>query len=618
MHVDVPHDCFPGCATPLEAFAIALRSQPRGFGWDCSAISALDGRGEVVAGFVLGLPRASPCDKISGPSFVCVSLGSGTRCVGYKPVEFTVEADLMLRDGHAEVMARRGLVAFLLDAAAYLSRGDDRLHFAVERHHCFPQFSGGDASCDAVGECFRLRPGVSVHLVCTEYPCGAMSTPFGGAHVLLSTPSGRSLFDGGLDSNPLLVGEEHVSRCDGKTLPEFVDARVFDGPGSFTVCYGHRVAAHRCWPVDDMPFVARVKPGKGRQNLCMSCSDKLLRWHCLGIQGRRRTRLFPEPIRLAAVWLPRKVSIVSDNCVAVNAFSPLEKAREGLNSRLHCFCPRLRPGELGAPSEGTNEPVRGGSPFPQVDVCDFESSALRLILVGMSGDDTPLGNGGAPKRKDESCWSRAAWATVEDGNQVVPCSAGAKRRRGELEGLVVRCVLRWNEESTAALNTKAGVPRGVTKQSMNRTVQQLLQLQSDVYSGAKPPDPDTAALLEGIASRFPLSRLWMALRQREIARTVSGRYHQSCRRLQAFPPTEGEADHETRRVGNYSLYIPQRVVSVGDMAEIGRNIASGDSVHCWLQGSQRAGESVLDEVWKEGLGRKLPLLWVEKREQRVA
>ncbi|GAX77627.1 hypothetical protein CEUSTIGMA_g5070.t1 [Chlamydomonas eustigma] len=47
--------------------------------------------------------------------------------------------------------------------------------------------------------------------------------------------------------------------------------------------------------------VARRKPGKGAPTLSMSCSDKLAKWACLGLQGSLLSSLFVSPVLLSSL-----------------------------------------------------------------------------------------------------------------------------------------------------------------------------------------------------------------------------------------------------------------------------------------------------------------------------
>ena len=101
-----------------------------------------DGRAQwtVLAGFAMSRPG------LSGP--VCVSLGTGVKCV---PLARYSEHGDLLHDSHAEVIARRSLIVWLLDE---LKRGEsDWLEPAGEAGR------------------WRLREGVEIHLYISTAPC---------------------------------------------------------------------------------------------------------------------------------------------------------------------------------------------------------------------------------------------------------------------------------------------------------------------------------------------------------------------------------------------------------------------------------------------------------------
>uniref|UniRef100_A0A7S3AC70 tRNA-specific adenosine deaminase 1 n=1 Tax=Haptolina ericina TaxID=156174 RepID=A0A7S3AC70_9EUKA len=55
--------------------------------------------------------------------------------------------------------------------------------------------------------------------------------------------------------------------------------------------------------------LARTKPGRGERTSCMSCSDKLARWHALGIQGALLSLVIVRPIRLSSVVVGTRCSL---------------------------------------------------------------------------------------------------------------------------------------------------------------------------------------------------------------------------------------------------------------------------------------------------------------------
>nr|CCC94132.1 unnamed protein product [Trypanosoma congolense IL3000] len=608
----LPPRWLPYSDTPPEAFAVALHFQCQRGGWGPTTLAALEGRDGVVAGIVLGLPffhaDGSPFSR-----FVCVSLGCGTRCVGYSPSELIREADLTLRDGHAEVLARRGFVAFLLDAAGYLSESQERQHPFVSRCRYAPQTAGRDKCFDPGWECYRLQQGVTVHLICTQYLCGAMSVPFSGAHPILATPSGRCLFPCSLSDEGLRGIQEQSPLCEviSTDTASFLDNSV--------ACFGHKIAVHRGHVANELPLIGRVKPGKGFQNLCMSCSDKLLRWQCLGIQGRRRTRLFPERIHLSSVWVPNTTPLVSSSCTTQCKESSLERARESLNGRKHYLLPRLFTAGTQAGTVGSEDSAGCCGDPPVVDVCGFELADLQPLLAWMKSSQTEDERNIMEDGKNDSCWSRSAWVKVGIGNSgVALCPRNRKRQKGEDECIDDgdHCSLCWCEKSILILNTKAGIPRGVTQQYMHRTVQRLLRFQQGTVSEEGSTGASLAGFLESVAARFPLSRLWMTVRQCAI--THGG--------LRSFSRVSEESQSALKlKFGDIfngdcsagSFFFPVRLVSVDGLGEQ-RTIVAGGSVHFWLGESQRRMDHLSELTVEKKHGCIQPLLWVEKHSQFVS
>lgn len=58
----------------------------------------------------------------------------------------------------------------------------------------------------------------------------------------------------------------------------------------------------------------RTKPGRGDPTLSVSCSDKILRWNCVGIQGALLSLLL-DPIHLATVIIGNHDSLYSEEAL---------------------------------------------------------------------------------------------------------------------------------------------------------------------------------------------------------------------------------------------------------------------------------------------------------------
>lgn len=151
---------------------------------------------------------------------VVVALATGTKCLA---ASARTPTGLLVNDCHAEVLARRALRLWLLAEVQAVLSDQPSLLVTANAHRTA-----------------SLKPGVSLHLVVTQPPCGDACVADGAAP----------------------TGAKRVRCLDGSwKLPQAGDVEAVPEPG-----------------------VLRRKPGKGHPTLSMSCSDKLLKWACLGLQ----------------------------------------------------------------------------------------------------------------------------------------------------------------------------------------------------------------------------------------------------------------------------------------------------------------------------------------------
>jgi len=206
------------------------------------------GEWTVLAGVVLSRPGAVP---------QVVALGTGTKCLTAAQIAADC-AGACLHDAHAEVCARRAFLVFLL---AEVRRAASCADSPVVQDKKVS--SGG----------FELKPGVAFHFYSSEAPCGdaaifPLSPMASGSCESDETPAKRFKITGARPADPSALVAEAAS----------------------------------CGSACALGLV-RTKPGRGERTSCMSCSDKLARWHNLGVQGALLSLLLPDPIRFASVTI---------------------------------------------------------------------------------------------------------------------------------------------------------------------------------------------------------------------------------------------------------------------------------------------------------------------------
>ncbi|XP_058815972.1 tRNA-specific adenosine deaminase 1 [Topomyia yanbarensis] len=186
-----------------------------------------------------------------------VALGTGTKCLG--STQLSDKGDI-LNDSHAEVLARRGFVRYLLkEMKSSLSK----------RSSIF--------DCSLESRKFILKKGITFHFFTTHSPCGDASI-YEQSDPSEDEPTTKRIK---LTSDVSDIGSV-VKSAHGMTGGKLI---ISDGDDLMAQNVG----------------MIRTKPGKGVRTLSLSCSDKMAKWNVLGVQGSLLMSLLEEPVYLESI-----------------------------------------------------------------------------------------------------------------------------------------------------------------------------------------------------------------------------------------------------------------------------------------------------------------------------
>ncbi|TTB12812.1 Sorting nexin-27 [Bagarius yarrelli] len=181
-----------------------------------------------------------------------VSLGTGNRCV--KGEELSLKGDTV-NDCHAEIISRRGFIRFLYgELMKYWERPEEDNIFEL-----------------AEDGLLKIKDGITFHLYISTAPCGD-----------------GALFDKSCSEVAEVIGSAHVPVFENAKQGK-LRTKVENGEGTI--------------PVESSTIVPTWDGIQHGERLrTMSCSDKILRWNVLGLQGALLSH-FMHPVYLQSITL---------------------------------------------------------------------------------------------------------------------------------------------------------------------------------------------------------------------------------------------------------------------------------------------------------------------------
>ncbi|NXC77944.1 DSRAD deaminase, partial [Anhinga anhinga] len=185
-----------------------------------------------------------------------VSIGTGNRCV--KGEELSLKGETV-NDCHAEIISRRGFVRFLYSE---LMKYDPSNPSSAEESIFEP----------AGGKRLKIKSSVTFHLYVSTAPCGD-----------------GALFDKSCSDQASVVGQAQHQPLFENPKQGKLRTKVENGEGTIPVESS-----------DIVPTWDGIQHGERLRT--MSCSDKILRWNILGLQGALLSH-FIEPVYLSSVTL---------------------------------------------------------------------------------------------------------------------------------------------------------------------------------------------------------------------------------------------------------------------------------------------------------------------------
>jgi double-stranded RNA-specific adenosine deaminase len=266
-----------------------------------------------------------------------VSMGVGTKVLPYADVveqRRRAAGSVLIRDCHAEVLARRGFLRFLYDQLSlYNSTASDG---SSDVPACIFETAGSGVSSR-----LKLKTGVTLHLYTSSQPCGNASIKRWAKCKQLRFSSSLSEYEYPSDPHVRIQITE-AGRKEGQVAVLVkrnnhavgVDAPAQPAPDTPLAGLPSSLLPD---PALAAPYIPAGTALAGSQlGNVATCSDKIARWNALGLQGSLLTALI-QPVYLCTITVGRKFSKAHCEralCCRLQDFSyPPQDRRTGARKR---------------------------------------------------------------------------------------------------------------------------------------------------------------------------------------------------------------------------------------------------------------------------------------------
>ncbi|KAL0483989.1 adat [Acrasis kona] len=168
-----------------------------------------------------------------------VTMGTGTKCIGYSHM---TNDGRLINDSHAEVSSRRSLLLYFYEQLRLLNEGNIESIFE---------------KTEEPSQKRRLRPDIFFHLYISSSPCGDATIDSSEDS---EEPPNKKFKMNTSGARPIATDYVPTTKTTDEERGEDYSRGQTTG-------------------------IVRTKPGRGPRTLSMSCSDKIVKWNCLGVQG---------------------------------------------------------------------------------------------------------------------------------------------------------------------------------------------------------------------------------------------------------------------------------------------------------------------------------------------